>query len=106
MYQTKKIVDTYYWIGYNTQKQPYSDFPGGPVVKNPPSNAGVAGSIPGRWTKISHATWQLSLRMATREPVCRKLQSPHVLELVCRNKEPAHHNEEPARCNEDPACCN
>ena len=24
------------------------DFPGGPVVKNPPSNAGDAGSIPGQ----------------------------------------------------------
>ena len=26
---------------------PYRDFPGGPVVKNPPSNAGDMGSIPG-----------------------------------------------------------
>ena len=32
------------------------DFPGGPVVKNLPSNVGDAGSIPGRGTKISHAT--------------------------------------------------
>ena len=31
------------------------DFPGGPVVKNPPSNAGDGGSIPGRGTKIPHA---------------------------------------------------
>ena len=28
------------------QKKPERDFPGGPVVKNPPSNAGDAGSIP------------------------------------------------------------
>ena len=28
------------------------DFPGGPVVENPPSNAGGTGSIPGRRTKI------------------------------------------------------
>ena len=28
------------------------DFPGGPGVKNPPSNAGDTGSIPGRGTKI------------------------------------------------------
>ena len=27
-------------------------FPGGPVVKNPPSNAGDAGSIPGRGANI------------------------------------------------------
>ena len=38
------------------------DFPGGPVVKNLPSNAGDAGSIPGRGTKIPRAARQLSLR--------------------------------------------
>ena len=27
------------------------DFPGGPVVKNPPSNPGNMGSIPGQGTK-------------------------------------------------------
>ena len=32
------------------------DFPGGPVVKNPPSNAGDKCSIPGHGTKIPHAT--------------------------------------------------
>ena len=32
------------------------DFPGGPVVKTLPSNAGVAGSIPGRGAKIPHAS--------------------------------------------------
>ena len=31
------------------------DFPAGRVVKNPPSNAGDTGSIPGRGTKIPHA---------------------------------------------------
>ena len=31
------------------------DFPGGPVVKNPPSNAGDSGSIPDWGTKILHA---------------------------------------------------
>ena len=36
------------------------DFPGGPVVKNPSSNAGDAGSIPGQGTKIPHAEGQLS----------------------------------------------
>ena len=43
------------------------DFPCGPVVKNPPSNAGNTSSIPGRGTKIP------------------QLQSPHALE-------PQHHN--------------
>ena len=32
------------------------DFPGGPVVKNPCSNAGDEGSIPGQGTKIPHAS--------------------------------------------------
>ena len=41
-------------------KWPYWDFPGGPVVKNLPSNAGNMGSILGRGTKIPHAVGQLS----------------------------------------------
>ena len=68
------------------------DFPGGPVVKNPPSNAGDLGSIPGRGTKILHAVGQLSPRTTTIElaclngrAACCKLQSPCALE-------PTHHN--------------
>ena len=37
------------------------DFRGGPVVKNLPSNAGDAGSIPGGRTKTPHAVGLLSL---------------------------------------------
>ena len=33
------------------------DFPGGPVVETSPSNAGVAGLIPGRGAEIEHASW-------------------------------------------------
>ena len=40
------------------------DFPGGPAVKNPLCNAGDMSSIPGRGTKIPHATGQLSPHMA------------------------------------------
>ena len=36
------------------------DFPGGPVVKNPPSNAEDEGLIPGQGTKIPHTVEQLS----------------------------------------------
>ena len=43
------------------------DFPGGPVVKNPPSNAGDVGLISGRGTKIPHAAGQLSPRATTAE---------------------------------------
>ena len=45
------------------------DFPGGPVVMNPPCNAGDTGSPPGRGTKISHAAEQVSPYPATTEPM-------------------------------------
>ena len=44
------------------------DFPGGPVVKNPPSNEGDVGSIPGQGTKIPHAAGQLNPCTTTTEP--------------------------------------
>ena len=43
------------------------DFPNVPVVKNPSSNAGDKGSIPGWGTKIPHATGQINPRATTRE---------------------------------------
>ena len=57
------------------------DFPGGPVVRNPPSNAEDVGSIPGQGTKIPHAAGQLSPCTATTEPACSgalgsQLESP------------------------------
>ena len=39
----------------NTQNLSVGNFPGGPAVKNPPSNAGDEGLIPGQGTKIPHA---------------------------------------------------
>ena len=51
------------------------DFPGGPVVKTPPCNAGL---IPGQGTKISHVVGQLSLSATTREE-----------KSMCCNKDPA-----------------
>ena len=48
----------------------YRNFPGGPVVKNPPSNAGDTGSIPGGGTKIPHAAGQLSPCVTTTELTC------------------------------------
>ena len=44
------------------------DFPGGPVVKNPPTNAGNVGSIPGPGTEIPRVTGQLSPCATTPEP--------------------------------------
>ena len=43
-------------------EQPMSEvFPGGPVVRNPPSSAGDMGSIPGWEAKIPRALGQLGL---------------------------------------------
>ena len=74
---------------YYEGKEGKRDFPGGPVVKNPPCNAG---SIPGRGTKIPHAAGQLSPRAATTEPACLnerahmpQIQSPGTLEPVRHN---------------------
>ena len=52
-----------------TNEKNLGDFPGGPVVKNPPSDAGDTGSIPGLGTKIPHAVGQLSPCTTTTEPV-------------------------------------
>ena len=54
------------------------DFPGGPVVKNPPYNSGDIGSILGLGTKILHAVEQLSLCATTTE--AHELWS-HVMQL-------------------------
>ena len=49
-------------------QKPYRrDFPGGPVVKNPPAIAGDFRMISGPETKIPHAPGQLSMQAATTE---------------------------------------
>ena len=65
---------------------------GGPVVKNPYSNAGDAGSISGQVTKILQATGQLSLHTATTEPVCSGTSKPQ--------KKPASYSEDPVQPKE------
>ena len=57
------------------------------MVKNPPSNAGETGSIPGRGTKISHAVGQLSPRAAATEPTCSGARTPQL-----EKRKPACHN--------------
>ena len=54
------------------------DFPGGPVVKNQPSNTGDAGSIPGRETNIPHAVGQLSPCASTTEPAHSRAHAPQL----------------------------
>ena len=76
------------------------DFPSGPVVKNPPYNAGETGSIPGQGTKIPHTAGQLacapqllSLRASTRE--CATNYRAHALwnpSATTRERKPKCHN--------------
>ena len=63
------------------------DFPGGPVVRNPPYSAGDTGSIPGQGTKIPHATGQLSPRATTTEP-----SRPGTCASQLKKRKPAGHN--------------
>ena len=78
------------------------DLPGGPVVKNLPSNAGDAGLIPGWGTKIPHAMGQLSSRATTTELACLNERAcvPQTTEPTCpgahtlqlEREKPAPHN--------------
>ena len=70
------------------------------MVKNLPSNARDAGSIPSRGTRITHATRQLSLRDATTEPMCSGARVPQL------ERSPRAATKDPKRRNEDPACHN
>ena len=51
-------------------------FPGGPVVKNLPSNAGGAGSIPSGKTKIPHTAEATKLHSATLEKPALTTENP------------------------------
>ena len=53
----------------NQDENQLRDFPGGPVVKNLPSNAGDVGSISCWGTKIPHATGQLRPQSTTTNPL-------------------------------------
>ena len=63
----------------------FRDFPGGPVVKNQPYNAGNVGSIPGQGTKIPHAVGQLSPHTTTPKLACLNDRA-HMLQIT----EPMH----------------
>ena len=60
------------------------DFPGGPMIENPPCNAGDSDSIPVRETAILHATEQLIIPCASAtEPANHRLESMHLKERSC-----------------------
>ena len=69
------------YLGFAKNNRGRQTLPWWSVLKNPPSNAGDAGLIPGQGTKIPYAMGQLSPRAATRE-------------------KPTHHNKEPTHRNE------
>ena len=68
------------------------DFPSGPVVKNPPCNAGDVSSIPGQATKIPQAEGQLSVQATTTEPVCSGACVPQLESPCATTTEPTHHH--------------
>ena len=77
------------------------------MVKNPPSNAGDAGSIPGRGTKIPHASGQLSPCTATTEPMHSGAHTPQLeRSLQGATKSPLTAKKDPTCHNEDPTCHN
>ena len=78
----------------------HGDFPGGPVVKNPPSSAGDMSSVPGRGTKIPHAAGHLSPCAATTEPACSGAHIPHLERSLCSTMKSLR------ATTKDPACQN
>ena len=72
--------------------------PSGPVVKNPPANAGHKGSIPGPgrshmpWSNYAREPQLLSQRTTTTEPA--GLEPMLCNERSHHNEKPVHHNEE------------
>ena len=70
------------------KKETNWDFPGGTEVKNPPSNAGYTGLIPGHGTKIPYATRQLNMYAKTGE-VCMMQERacmPHRRASIAKKK--------------------
>ena len=87
------------------------------MVKNPPSSAGDAGSIPGQGTKIPHAVGPLSPCTTTIELVrlnerahvqqtAEPMRSGALVPQLERENLHATTREKPARQNESPVCRN
>ena len=68
------------------------------MVKNPPSNAGDMGSIPGWGARIPHAAGQLSPRAATIEPTCSGAHEPQL------ERSPRAATKSPHTTTKDPTC--
>ena len=93
-------------IKTSTNNKCWKNFPGGPLVKNLPCNAGDVGLLPAWGTKIPHAAEQLS-HVCHKYWSLRALESTHCnywaqksqLELSQRAamKDPMWHNKDPLR---------
>ena len=58
------------------------DFPGGPVVKTPPSNAGGTGSVPCQGAKIPHASWAKTKTLNKSNKFNKDFFSKAILDLM------------------------
>ena len=82
-----------------TYKKNSGDFPGGPVVKKPPSNATDTGLIPGQLTKIQHALEQLGPWATTTETMSSGTfmpqleRSPWGTAKILQTAAKTHHNQ-------------
>ena len=65
------------------------DFPGGPVVKTSPSNAGGVGLIPGQEAKIPYALWPKKQNIKQKQ-YCKK-NSVKTLKMVHIKKKKKKH---------------
>ena len=71
MGQERSLTQECFWS--DSKLEAVQDFPGGPVLRNPPFNAGGAGSIPGWGTKIPYAEGKLtSCASATESANCNE----------------------------------
>ena len=68
----------------------WGDFPGDPVVENPPSNAGDEGLISHQGTEIPHPMGQLNLSAASTEATMRLNYRALVLRSPCAPTREAH----------------
>ena len=66
------------------------NFPGGPMVKNPPSSAEDSGSIPDWGTKIPYAMGQFSPCATTTEHTNSGACAPQLEKPGCCNKDPTY----------------
>ena len=76
---------------HGLQEKAKRDVPGGPVVKNPPANAGDTGLIPG--------PGRSDMPRSTEARAPQLLKPAHLEPLLCSNR--SHRKEKPTRCSEE-----